>query len=99
MVVQSVTHVVRYCGNFPPSVCKEMPKTRYFTLEEALQRFLDDEQSENDFIVPPENLKASDEEGHDNILNNDSNVLQCNTAGPLFKNTVEKSFCLPISFY
>ncbi|GBN96377.1 hypothetical protein AVEN_83286-1 [Araneus ventricosus] len=100
MVLQS--RCVRYCSNFSPSGRKEILKTRYFTLEEDIQRFFDDgEQNEIDFVtVSPENVKAGDEEVRNaNILTNENNVLLSNTAGPLFKNAVEKSFCLPMSSY
>ncbi|GBO03454.1 hypothetical protein AVEN_125508-1 [Araneus ventricosus] len=66
---------------------------RYFMLEEALQRFFDDdEQSKmNSVIVSPENAEASDEgEGNNNIFNNDNKVLQCIAEGPSFKKRVVK---------
>lgn len=66
-----------------------MPKTRYLTLEEALEIIFeddsDDEQNETDIVViPPETAEASDEEeGNDNILNNDTDILPNDTAGEI----------------
>ncbi|GBL88487.1 hypothetical protein AVEN_159076-1 [Araneus ventricosus] len=55
---------IRQCGNFSPSTSQEMPKTIYFTIADALQRFFDDvEKSGIDFVViSPENPNVGGEE-------------------------------------
>lgn len=80
-----------------------MPKTRYLTLEEALQRIFDEDSDDNEqneadiVVIPPETAEASDvEEGNDNILNNDNDVLPSDTAGEIevhVKKKIEPSKC------
>lgn len=63
----------------------------YLTLEQALEMIFDkdsdddgDEENEIDIVIPPETAEASDEEeGNDNILNNDNDVLPGDTAGEI----------------
>ncbi|GBM01518.1 hypothetical protein AVEN_209324-1 [Araneus ventricosus] len=64
-----------------------MPRKKYHTLKEAIQRLFEEdtdnhEQSDIDIVVvPPETTEASDEgEGNDNILNPDNDDLPCDTA-------------------
>ncbi|GBM36116.1 hypothetical protein AVEN_179112-1 [Araneus ventricosus] len=63
-----------------------MPRKRYLTFEEAIQRFFEDdadndEQSDMDIVVRPETAEASDEEeGNANILNQNDNDLPSETA-------------------
>lgn len=55
-VLQPLTLTIRHYGNFFPSASKEITKTRFLTLEDALQRFLDDDKI--DFVaISPENQK------------------------------------------
>ncbi|GBM79676.1 hypothetical protein AVEN_59167-1 [Araneus ventricosus] len=65
-----------------------MPRKRYLTPEEAIQRLSEDdtydhEQSDIDIVVfPPEIAEAGgEEEGNDNILNHDNDDLPWDTAG------------------
>ena len=65
-----------------------MRRTRYLTLEEALEKIFeqnsdDEDADETDIVViPPETADASDEEeGNETILNNDNEVLPRDTAG------------------
>ncbi|GBM60043.1 hypothetical protein AVEN_147605-1 [Araneus ventricosus] len=74
-----------------------MPRKRYLTLEESIQRLFevdtdDDEQNNIDIVVPPETAEASDEEeGNDNILNHDNDDLPSDTAGSLICDAWNKS--------
>ena len=67
----------------------EIPKTRCLTLEKALQRIFDDnsddEQNETDIVVISlETAEVRDEEdGNDNIINNDSDILPNDTVGKI----------------
>ena len=72
-----------------------MHKTRCLTLEEAFQRIFDDdsdhEQNETDVVILPETIEACDkEEENDNILNNDRDILQNDTAGEIEVHTKKK---------
>ncbi|GBL99686.1 hypothetical protein AVEN_249732-1 [Araneus ventricosus] len=67
-----------------------MPRKRYLTLEEAIQRLFEDdtdgdEQTDIDIVVlSPETVEASDEEErNDNILNHDNDDFPCDTAGEI----------------
>lgn len=76
-----------------------MPKTRYLTLEEALQRLFEEDSDNDDeietdiIVIPPETAEASDEEeGNDNILNNGNDILPYDTAGEI-EVCLKKKFC------
>ncbi|GBM16367.1 hypothetical protein AVEN_28326-1 [Araneus ventricosus] len=75
-----------------------MPRTRYLTLEEAVERLFEDdtddaEQSDIVILVcPPETSEASDEEElNDNISNHDNDDLPCDTADKLVCQAKKKS--------